>query len=421
MTQIALPARLWRDGDFILFWSARTVSVTGTALSLVALPVLVYQLTGSAALTGVLAATEFLPYLMTGLLAGAIADRVDRRRLMVAMDVLNAVLLASVPVAGMLHRLTAWHVLGVGLLSSAAFVWFDAANFGALPALVGRARLPTAISSVSAAGTVADIGGPALAGVLVATVGAANAVAVDAASYLASAVLLGLVRRRFGGTEDGTADGAPRSGLWGDIRDGLRYLWRQRLLRAMTLATAGLSVTGGAVMGLTVVYAVRALRVPTDDARIGLLWTAGAAGGLVAALALPRLSGVGTAGRQVLYGLVVNALALVVMSAAPGYLVGMIAMFVYDGSYLFVTLTSITSRQVRTPDHLSSRVNASGRTLGAAGRPIGALVGGLVATVLPIRYALLAMGLGVAASVVFAATSRLRTDPWRIEAPPATG
>jgi MFS family permease len=156
---VTLPLR--RDRHFVRYWTARTISLAGSATSLVLLPVLVYDRTRSAALTGALSAAQFGPYLLFGLTAGAVADRVDRRRVMVGAEVASAVLLATVPLAAALGALTTTHVLTVAFLVGCLYVWFDAANFGALPHLVGRPRLPEAVGAVGVSSTVADVAGPA--------------------------------------------------------------------------------------------------------------------------------------------------------------------------------------------------------------------------------------------------------------------
>ena len=133
-------ASLWRDQSFVLYWLGRAISLLGTAITSVVLPILVYRLTTSAFLTSLLATLEVLPYFCFGLFAGVLADRTDRRRLMVGCDLLNTLLLGSIPLAAVFHVLTIPHIFVVAFLSAAAYVWFDAANFGALPTLVGRAR-----------------------------------------------------------------------------------------------------------------------------------------------------------------------------------------------------------------------------------------------------------------------------------------
>jgi hypothetical protein len=152
------------------------------------------------------------PYLLFGLLAGALADRGDRRRLMVGGDLLRAALVGSVPLAAALGVLKLPHVYLAALGVAVVFVWADAASFGALPALIGRQRLPAANSARWSASTTLTITGPAVAGVLVATVGPTPALWVDAASYLASALLLASIRRSFQHRQEGDTPARPGPG-----------------------------------------------------------------------------------------------------------------------------------------------------------------------------------------------------------------
>ena len=254
---------LWRDRSFVLFWGGRAVSLLGTAITSVVLPILVYRLTASALLTSLLATVEVLPYLLFGLFAGEMADRVDRRRLMVGCDLLNALLLGSIPVAGWFHVLTIPHIFAVALLSASAFVWFDAADFGAIPTLVGRDHLVAATSAIASMSSVVGIGGLALGGALIATIGAAPALSFDALSYLLSAIALLLIPRALStvkSKEPLTHPPVHRT-LVG-IREGMSFLWHHRLVRVLTVLSFGLSFTGGAVSGLLVVYAVQALHPP---------------------------------------------------------------------------------------------------------------------------------------------------------------
>src|SRR5712692_3896420 len=166
---LRLPSdSIWRNSHFALFWSGRSISTLGTVITQVVLPILVFRLTNSAFQTSLLAVFEVLPYLCYGLFAGALADRVNRKRLMVTCDLANMLLLGSIPIAGVFNILTIPQIYLVGLLSAVAFVWFDAANFGALPALVGREHIVTANSYLSATDSFLFIIGPSLAGLLAA-------------------------------------------------------------------------------------------------------------------------------------------------------------------------------------------------------------------------------------------------------------
>lgn len=400
------PARthpFWINGSFAVFWMARSISWAGTGVSGVVLPVLVYDQTGSAELTSLIAAAEALPYLAFGLLAGALADRLPRRRLMVSCDLGCVALMAAVPVAWALGQLTITLVITVAFGSATAFVFFDAASFGAVPALAGRERVAGAVSGLSAASSVTAAVAPAVAGGLLAVMAPAQAVGADAASYLASAALLAWVRRPFEVPEP-----AGRREP-GGMAEGLRFLWRQPVLRAMTLlAVAPVSISGGAGAGLVVVFAVRALELARADPRIGLLYSAGAAGSALAAAALPRVRGRIAAGRVTLWFLALDAGTLAGVALAPGFAAALAALCCWQFCYSMVTINGITLRQELTPDGLQSRVNTTARMLGWGGYPLGALLGGELASVLPVRAALLLMCAPVAAAALLGLRSPLR-------------
>src|SRR5580658_735597 len=189
--------RLYANPAFVVFWSARTISFAGTGITGVVLPVLVYRMTGSAADVAALTVLETCPYLVFGLIAGALADRVNRKKMMVAWSGVAALLLASIPAVSALHVLTVAQVFLVAFGIGTAFVWFDAANFGSVPALVDRAQLPAALSMIASSGTLALLIGPALGGILLTVMPAPYALGFDAASYVISALLIASIRRPF--------------------------------------------------------------------------------------------------------------------------------------------------------------------------------------------------------------------------------
>ncbi|MDQ2718008.1 MAG: MFS transporter, partial [Chloroflexota bacterium] len=352
-------APLWKDGAFGLFWTGRAVSLLGTAITAVVLPILIYRLTASAFLTSLLAALEVIPYLLFGLFAGALADQVNRRWLMVGCDLLNMLLLASIPVAAWLHALTILQVFAVALLSATAFVWFDAANFGAIPTLVGRERIVAAYSALWTTDTIVQIIGPAIGGLLAATIGPALSLGFDALSYLLSAVTLALIPRALStlALSDGTSQAIVKRTL-GGIREGIGFLWRQRLVRTLTLLGFGNSLTGGAVMGLLVVYAVQSLGLPTTDARIGWLFTAGALGSLLATVSLSRLTRLLPIGWVTLAAMTCDLALLAALAWTSSLYIALVLYACWQGCYTLTTMNGIVLRQLVTPATLQSRVNA---------------------------------------------------------------
>ena len=308
------PLPLRADPVWRRYLLARGVSWTGSMLTLVALPLLVFQCTGSPALTAALTALEALPYLLLGLLAGALADRWDRRRLMVVTSLADAVILGSIPAAAVLGILHPVHLLLAATASATAAVFFDAASFAILPALVGRDRIAWATSSSISTYTVIGLAGPALGGTLAAILGPATAIGLDAVTFAAAALLL--ARLPAARSSLARPDPATRGRLRTDIIAGLRFIWRHPLIRSFTLLGVGNSITGGAVLGLIVVVAVRQVGLPDHDWRIGLFYAAACAGTLAANTALPRLARLVPIGWITLSGLAANWLALLAWATA---------------------------------------------------------------------------------------------------------
>jgi len=392
----------------VVYWSARTLSFAGTGITVVVLPVLVYGLTGSPAAVAALAAVQAAPYLVFGLLAGAMADRLNRKKMMVVCDAAAALLLAAGPAAAALHQLTLAQLFLVALGIGTAFVWFDAANFGTLPALVNRDQLPAAISLLEASGTTALLIGPALGGALLAVMAPPYALGFDAASYLASAVLLASIRRPFQRPQQ---EQGPRQRIRHDIAEGLRYLRRQPVIRTLTLSVFCACLSWGGTFSLLVVYAHRALHLTHAGTGIGLLYSAGELGSLIGAVMVPKLIKHLPIGPLMTAFLAANAAGLVLLSAAPSYAWGLLLFCGYELAYVVVLMTGITVRQMLTPDHLQSRVNTAGRLIAYAGQPAGAVLGGVLAELLPIRLTFGLLAAGAAAGAGLAGWSCLRAGP----------
>jgi len=258
--------RLREDADFRRYWWARQLSTTGNIITLIALPVLVYRLSGSAFLTALTSALEAAPYMLFGLFAGALSDRWDLRLVMINADLANAALAASVPVAYWLGALTVPHVLIVAFGGPAIGVFFDGANFGALPLLVGRERIAQANAVVFGSAAAVETVMPSLVGIGLAVLHPADLLAVDAVSFAASALLLrGITRALHDRARERPR--LSRTVLFGDIREGLAFLMRHDGVRTMTIVTAIQSFAGGGFVALMVVWCDRVLGVGTEGWR----------------------------------------------------------------------------------------------------------------------------------------------------------
>jgi MFS family permease len=392
----------------VVFWSARTISWAGTGITTIVLPVLVFKLTGSPGWVAAVNAMEAAPYIALGLLAGAVADRLNRKKIMVTCDGIAALLLAAVPAAAALHLLVLAQVLIVALGIATVFVWFDAANFGALPALVDRTQLPVAASLIGSSSTLAFLIGPTLGAALLTVMMAPYALGFDAASYVISGLLLVSIRQPF---RRPRPEQGQRHPIRADMAEGLRFLWHQPVIRTMTFSVFCACLSWGGAFGLLVVYANRALHMTRVDVRLGFLYSAGELGGLISVAAVPVLVKRLAIGRLTAVFLAANVAGLALLSAAPSYEWAALAFFFYEFVYTMVTVTGITVRQMLTPDHLQSRVNTAGRMIAWGGTPVGALLGGLLAELLPIRLAFGLLTISAAVGAGLAGWSCLGSGP----------
>lgn len=315
MTASATGLRLWDDRNFRLYWWSRLLSTAGSAVTLIALPVLVYRMTGSTFVTASVSALEAASYVAFGLVSGVVSDRGDRRAVMVTADVLDAALLASLPVAHMLSLLTVPHVLFVAFAAPAVAVFFDGANFGALPVLVGRDRIASANAFVFGAATAVETLAPALVGVGLAFVHPASLLAVDALSFAASAACIRAIARLLQDPDRVPSRLHGRT-LLTDIREGVHFLVQHVGVRTMTIVGTLQSMAGGAFVALDVVWCDQVLGIGTSGWRFGLVFSAWGVGAVLSDVALPLLLRRITAARITLLALPMSAVLGIVTPLA---------------------------------------------------------------------------------------------------------
>lgn len=397
---------LRNNRDFAKYWSAGLISYAGSRLTYVAMPALIFDRTGSPFLTGLVVAFEAIAYLVFGLVAGTVADRSDRKRLMIGGDLVNAVSLGSIPVAAACGVLTTPHIFAVVLVSGVATVFFDAADFASLPMLVGRDQLASAYSALNGPLTVAGIVAPGLAGLLLATMTPAGVIALDVLTFLASAALL----RAIGRTMSGSRDPAGRRSLIAEAREGLAFLWRHPTIRPMTIMSFAQSAMGGAALGQFVPLAATLVGASRAGASASLLFLAFGVGGLAAMVVFPWLSRRIAPARLALYSAPLAALGAVSCAFAGSLALLGVLVAVWSALYGVSTTNNIVYRQAETPEPLLSRVNATGRMLAwGVGMPVGAFVGGAVASAVGARWAFVAGGAFGLLAIGLAWLSPLRT------------
>lgn len=371
--------------DFHRFFVAVLVSKAGTRIGAVAMPlVAVVSLDATPRDVGLLTAAGSVAFVLVGLPAGAWLDRVRRRGIMIAADLLRAAFLLSVPAAWWSGRLTMAHLWIVVLLSGVATVFFDIGAQSHLPHLVGRAGLGRANARLVSVDAVGSFAGPAAAGWLVAGIGAPLAVAVDATTYLWSAAWLARVRG-----QELRPLATERARLRSDIADGLHLVTRDPILRASTAAGAMTNLALAMTMTMLPIVLVRQLGY--SEAQLGMCLALGGVGGATGAIASHVVGRILAEGRAlVLAGIALGPAALLVPlvgRAVPLWATS--AGWAVVGFKVALDNALLTTfRQQITPDHLLGRVNATVRCVLTGGVSLGGLLAGVMGDVWTPRVAL---------------------------------
>jgi predicted MFS family arabinose efflux permease len=304
--------------------------------------------------------------------------------------------------------LTVPHVLVSALLVQAFFTFFDGANFGALPVLVGRNRVGEANAAVWGFGGVLDLLVPATVGLALAVVHPADLLVVDALSYVASALAVRAITRPLSSPREHTRPLSTRV-LLADVAEGVRFLWRHAGVRSMTLIGMLQSIGGAGFMALVVVWSDRVLGIGTSGWRFGLLFSVWGIGGILASVVMPRLLRHTTPAALTLAAIPVSALAGLGVALARHWAVATAVMVIWGLAYQLVIIATLTYRQQETPEHLLSRVNTAGRMLSwGVGWTLGSLVAGALAEQVGTRAAMVALVSFVSVAAAFAWLSPLR-------------
>jgi MFS family permease len=377
-----LPLR--RNRDFLVVLVGQGISSFGDAISNTALPLLVLALTGSGFAMGIVGVLSTLPDLLVGLLAGAYADRWDRRRMMLGADLGRALLTALVPLSVWLGGPTLLVIIAVAFPLNVLRVLWLAAYTAAVPGLVGRDQVPRANGIFEAVFNVGWIIGPALAGLLSSAIGPGPTIAIDAATFVASAGALFLVRRPLR-----PAARAEPTHILSDVREGIRYVVRQPTLRAVIALWAMMQVISAGLTSALIFY----LQIDRGygSETVGLVLSAFAIGSLGGALLAARLSPKAV-GRVMLLGAAGFGVSLVIAVGASVPVIAVVGLLagILNANVL---VAYISLRTLLSPDALLGRVGATARTVSVGMMPIGSLVAGIALDAAGGGSTLMVMGL----------------------------
>jgi MFS family permease len=363
------PKSLWRNRDYLLLWSGQALSDIGGAVSELAFPLLVLAVTHSPAQAGFVAALRALPATLFSLLAGVLVDRWDRKRVMLVCDTGRALSLASIPAAYALGHLTIWQLYITAFLEGTLMIVFKLAKTAALPQVVTRAQLTTAVAQEEFVEGTTALLGPSLSGVLY-TLGAMFPFLTDAFSYLISIVTIVLIRTPFQRERTST-----HRNVWAEIAEGVLWVWHQPFILTMTLLMgAGAFVFSGNAL----IIIILAQQHHASAVVIGLIFAAGGIGSILGSLLAPRLEHRLTVGQSILltrwyfvlswplYALVPFPLVLGALEFGTGFVDP-----IEDVPYFSHRLKLI-------PDELKGRVISACRLFPGTMRPLGLALTGIL-------------------------------------------
>lgn len=359
------------SSDFWKFWTGETISNFGTSMTQFAVPLLVFKLTGSAVLLGGTVALVGLPHLLFGLVIGAWSDRLDRKRLMIAVDLLSALIIASIPAASALGLLSIAWIYAALFLAATVYIFFESAQFAAIPSLVGHEHLVTANGRIQASFAAAGILGPLVGGALLVIVPIETLLYVDAASFVVSAVALSLVRRSFNTTRP-----ALRTSVRADITEGLRYVLRHPVLRNISLMMAMINFVSVTVFAQLVLYAKQ--RFAATDSEVGIFFAAGGVGVVLCSLAAGPLRARWSFGNVALGALMASGLLIVALAYAPSVPTAIVLFGLTSGLGTLFNINTGSLRQAIVPAHMLGRIISVAAVLAWSMNPLGSMVGGVI-------------------------------------------
>jgi MFS family permease len=398
---------LWRNSDYLLLWLGQAISSTGSLVSQFAFPLLALILTKSPAITGIVAALGFIPFVLLSLFAGVLADRWNRKRMMIVSDVIRALSLGSIPFAAFIGHLTIIQLGVVIVIEGALSTFFNIAQTASLPCVVTKEQLPTAVAQNDMTLNTAFTLGPFLGGFLL-SLGRTLPFLLDSISYAISVVSLLFIKREF--QQQRTV--VPGN-LWSEIRAGIHWLWSQPLIRFIALLCG---IASFVQMSMELLVIVVATSWHASPLVIGLIFAVAGVGSILGSGAsAPALKRYGF-GRVIIVASWILTLCLPLYLVASNLIVLAAITAVFSTTAAVQSTTQLSYRLSLIPDELRGRVSSVLRLISYAGPPLGyALTGALLQTMHLGPTVLLLFAMSLALAVAGLLNAHVRQAP-RIQA-----
>ncbi len=374
---------LARSRDYLKLWTAATISLFGTQISLVAIPFIAVLLMDVPPYqVALLGTVQFLPFLLFTLPAGAWVDRLPRRLILVTGDFGRAITLISIPIAYQMGVLTIWQLYLVGFVNGTLTVFFDVADQSFLPAILESDDLVEGNSKLQVSGSAAQIVGQPLGGAMIGLLSAPTAVLLDAISFIASGGLIFWIRAREPKRAPAVpTSSGPRPEIRSEVAEGLRYVLGHPYLRYIAASTGLSNLFTSIAFATFAIFTYRILGLTAFT--VGVIGGVGSIGILVGALVAGRIAARVGVGRTILWAMILSGPAtLLAAFAEPEDAIAILVASGFLTSFAGVTynINQVSLRQAITPERIQGRMNATMRFLIWGTIPIGQIVGGILAS-----------------------------------------
>ncbi|WFA05706.1 MFS transporter [Bacillus sp. HSf4] len=389
-----------------MLWSSQTIESFGRQITIIALPLIaINQLNASNFAVSLISFLSFLPNLLLGFHAGALVDRMNRKRVMLFCQLINACLLFVVPLSFLGGFLSLEVILGVAFLTGCGSIFYQISYSSYLPEIIPSKSLLNGNAKLEVSNGAAQVAGPGIGGFMIQLLTAPIAVLLDAFSFVTSFILtLFLPDSRI---KDRSAE--KEQSVWKDIGEGITFTFKHRILRPILISYSLSVLFIGLYQSISVIYMTRSLNFSASD--IGIILGLGNAGFLVGALVSRKLSDKIGIGRVIVGSLGLLAIGFLIIGSAPDHQYSLYSLlfgqFVLSMGVPIYNVNLVSLRQAITPRHLLGRVNSVSKVFGRGMVPVGAVLGGLLASAFEVRFAVITAGIGGLLSILPALCSEV--------------
>jgi MFS family permease len=392
---------LWQSRNFVRLWLSETVSLFGSHITFLALPITaVLLLNADPAQMGILGACQYLPFLLIGPFAGVWVDRLPRLPVLIGANIGRALLLSLIPLAVLLNMLSIVQLYILGFLVGTLTLFFDVAYQSFFPSVVDRANLIEGNSKLEVSRSVAQIVGPGLGGTLVQILTAPIAILFDSISFIISALLLSSIRAQ----EKPSRSQESTQTVWQEMVDGGTLVIRNPVLRALALAAGTFNLFNSMTTVILILYMSDILGI--SPGIIGVIFTIGACGSLLGAVTVERIGHILGVGPTIIWAIVLASIGAILVPLASGSLFVIVvflitAQFLESLAVVLYNVQEVSITQAITPDQMLGRVNAIMRMITWGTLPLGSLLGGWLAQFITIRPTLVISAVGQLIAIIW--------------------